>query len=203
MQLSERIKHLRTEKGLSQERLSEAVGVSRQAVAKWESGVSAPSTENLFRLAEVFGTSVDLILPKGTAASPEKTKGRRGRKTALLTVLSLLLALAISFCLWLHLRPVSFDAAACSGGYATWIFDKYSDELTEKFYTCSDQKELISNITAVRGSHEASWDGRLIFLSFDVTYLHETEGEVTLRLSFTGERIWTDTFRWGGAVMVG
>ena len=199
MQLSERIKHLRTEKGLSQERLSEAVGVSRQAVAKWESGVSAPSTENLFRLAEIFGTTVDLLLPKEKEASPQ----RRGRRKAALLIAASLLALAVGSCLWLHLRPVSFDAAACSGGYATWIFDKYSDELTEKFYTCSDQKEFISNITAVRGSHEASWDERLIFLSFDVTYLHETEGEVTLRLSFTGERIWSDTFRWGGAVMVG
>ena len=199
MQLSERIKHLRTEKGLSQERLSEAVGVSRQAVAKWESGVSAPSTENLFRLAEIFGTTVDLLLPKEKEASPK----RRGRRKAALLIAASLLALAVGSCLWLHLRPVSFDAAACSGGYATWIFDKYSDELTEKFYTCSDQKEFISNITAVRGSHEASWDERLIFLSFDVTYLHETEGEVTLRLSFTGERIWSDTFRWGGAVMVG
>ena len=168
MQLSERIKHLRTEKGLSQERLSEAVGVSRQAVAKWESGVSAPSTENLFRLAEIFGTTVDLLLPKEKEASPK----RRGRRKAALLIAASLLALAVGSCLWLHLRPVSFDAAACSGGYATWIFDKYSDELTEKFYTCSDQKEFISNITAVRGSHEASWDERLIFLSFDVTYLH-------------------------------
>lgn len=201
MQLSERIKDLRIKNGLSQEKLSEAVGVSRQAVAKWESGLSAPSTENLFRLAEVFGTGVDLLLPKEDAALPGKTDRRR--RAFMLTAVSLLLVLALGFCLWLHLRPVSFDAAACSGGYATWIFDKYSEELAEKFYSCSDEKELITHITAVRGTQEASWDRRLVFLSFDVTYLHETEGEVTLRLSFTGERIWTDTFRWGGAVVVG
>ena len=40
MDLAQRIQHLRKEKGLSQEELAEALGVSRQAVSKWESGVS-------------------------------------------------------------------------------------------------------------------------------------------------------------------
>ena len=64
MELSERIKALRQKHGLSQEKLAEQVGVSRQAVAKWEAGQSAPSTDNLFRLAEVFDTTVDLLLQK-------------------------------------------------------------------------------------------------------------------------------------------
>ena len=60
--LGERIKNQRTRAGLSQERVAELVGVSRQSVTKWESGQSAPSTENLFRLAEIFGTTVDMLL---------------------------------------------------------------------------------------------------------------------------------------------
>ena len=62
MTLGERIKNHRTRAGLSQERVAELVGVSRQSVTKWESGQSAPSTENLFRLAEIFGTTVDMLL---------------------------------------------------------------------------------------------------------------------------------------------
>ena len=62
MTLGERIKYQRTRAGLSQERVAELVGVSRQSVTKWESGQSAPSTENLFRLAEIFGTTVDMLL---------------------------------------------------------------------------------------------------------------------------------------------
>ncbi len=62
MSLGERIKNQRTRAGLSQERVAELVGVSRQSVTKWESGQSAPSTENLFRLAEIFGTTVDMLL---------------------------------------------------------------------------------------------------------------------------------------------
>ena len=62
MSLGERIKEQRKSSGLSQEKLAEFVGVSRQAVTKWETGQSAPSTENLFKLAEIFGTTVDILL---------------------------------------------------------------------------------------------------------------------------------------------
>ncbi|HJA68328.1 MAG TPA: helix-turn-helix domain-containing protein [Candidatus Mediterraneibacter cottocaccae] len=62
MTLGERIKEHRKGNGLSQEKLAELAGVSRQAVTKWENGQSSPSTENLFRLAEIFGTTVDLLL---------------------------------------------------------------------------------------------------------------------------------------------
>lgn len=62
MSLGERIKEQRKNCGLSQEKVAELVGVSRQAVTKWEAEQSAPSTENLFRLAEIFGTTVDILL---------------------------------------------------------------------------------------------------------------------------------------------
>lgn len=62
MTLAERIQEQRKRCGMSQEKLAELVGVSRQAVTKWEAGQSAPSTENLFRLAEIFGVTVDLLL---------------------------------------------------------------------------------------------------------------------------------------------
>lgn len=65
MALGERIKECRQQANLSQEKVAELVGVSRQAVTKWEANQSAPSTENLFKLAEIFGTSVDLLLTSG------------------------------------------------------------------------------------------------------------------------------------------
>lgn len=64
MKLNERIRKCRLDASLSQEEVAELVGVSRQAVTKWELGQSSPSTENLFRLAEIFGTTVDMLLPK-------------------------------------------------------------------------------------------------------------------------------------------
>ena len=62
MSLGERIKEQRKSCGMSQEKLAELVGVSRQAVTKWETDQSAPSTEKLFKLAQIFGTSVDLLI---------------------------------------------------------------------------------------------------------------------------------------------
>ena len=49
--LQDRLYRLRRERGLSQEELAAQLGVSRQAVQKWESGVSQPSLEKLTALA--------------------------------------------------------------------------------------------------------------------------------------------------------
>ena len=62
MSIGQRIRAQRINSGLSQEKVAELVGVSRQAVTKWETGRSAPSSENLFRLAALFGTTVDFLL---------------------------------------------------------------------------------------------------------------------------------------------
>ncbi|MBQ8238391.1 MAG: helix-turn-helix transcriptional regulator [Oscillospiraceae bacterium] len=62
MTLGDRIKECRLKAKLSQEKVAELVGVSRQAVTKWESGLSAPNTDNLFKLAEVLGTTVDFLI---------------------------------------------------------------------------------------------------------------------------------------------
>lgn len=70
MTLGERIKACRQKVGMSQEKVAELVGVSRQAVTKWETNQSAPNTENLFKLAEIFGTTVDLLLTDGDEDKP-------------------------------------------------------------------------------------------------------------------------------------
>ena len=53
---------LRTQKGLSQEQLAEQVGVSRQAVSKWELNTALPDTDKLVPLARALGVSVDELL---------------------------------------------------------------------------------------------------------------------------------------------
>lgn len=62
MYLGERLKEQRKKHGMSQEKLAELVGVSRQAITKWEANQSMPSTEHLFKLANIFQTTVDMIL---------------------------------------------------------------------------------------------------------------------------------------------
>ncbi len=62
MKLDEKPVLLRKEKGLTQLELAETVGVSRQAVSKWESGGGMPSTENLSCLSRLYDVSVDYLL---------------------------------------------------------------------------------------------------------------------------------------------
>ena len=60
--LGEVIKRYRTQRKMTQEFVAEALGVTRQAVSKWESGASNPSTTNLMALAKLFGVTAEEIL---------------------------------------------------------------------------------------------------------------------------------------------
>ena len=62
MNMADRIQYLRKSKGISQEELADKVGVSRQAVSKWEIGSSDPSTTNLIALANLFGVTAEELL---------------------------------------------------------------------------------------------------------------------------------------------
>lgn len=62
--LGEALKAYRTSCKMTQEFVAESIGVSRQAVSKWENGTSEPSTSNLLALAKLFGVSVEEILSK-------------------------------------------------------------------------------------------------------------------------------------------
>ncbi len=60
--LGEAIKENRTHCSMTQEFVAEQLGVSRQAVSKWENGTSDPSTSNLLALAKLFGISAEELL---------------------------------------------------------------------------------------------------------------------------------------------
>ncbi len=79
MTLSERLKMSRTQKGLSQEKIAEMLDVSRQAVTKWESGQTSPSSDNLIALANLYGVSLDELIGKNgdVMASAEEEKKKR------------------------------------------------------------------------------------------------------------------------------
>ena len=60
--LAERLREHRVRCNMTQEFVAEAVGVSRQAVSKWENGASDPSTANLIALAKLYGISAEQLL---------------------------------------------------------------------------------------------------------------------------------------------
>ncbi|MCR1899691.1 helix-turn-helix domain-containing protein [Irregularibacter muris] len=62
MNFSERLRLLRKEKGLSQEKLAELLNVSRQSVSKWESGQSYPEIDKLITLSDLFKITLDDLI---------------------------------------------------------------------------------------------------------------------------------------------
>lgn len=62
MELYEKLYELRRASGMSQEELAEKLGVSRQAVSKWESGATQPELSKLIELSKLYSVSVDELL---------------------------------------------------------------------------------------------------------------------------------------------
>lgn len=65
MTFAEQLKNIRKQAGLSQEQLADKIGVSRQAVTKWETGTGIPDIENIKSISALFGVSIDELLSEG------------------------------------------------------------------------------------------------------------------------------------------
>jgi HTH-type transcriptional regulator/antitoxin HipB len=77
--MAKRLADRRRNAGLTQEGLAEKLGVSRQAVSKWECSESSPDTDNLIALAKLYGVSLDELLyaevtPQNTSPADEASK---------------------------------------------------------------------------------------------------------------------------------
>ena len=81
MKLSEKIAGERKKQGWSQEELAEQLGVSRQAVSKWESGQSIPDLTKILKLSEVFGVTTDYLL-KETEQGRSETQRNAAENTS-------------------------------------------------------------------------------------------------------------------------
>lgn len=80
MTTGEKIAALRREKGLSQEALGEQLGLSRQAVSKWEADQAVPTMDNLMELSRLFGVPVDTLLRPEEALPGKGTEMPEGVK---------------------------------------------------------------------------------------------------------------------------
>ena len=71
MTFGEKIQKLRKEAGLSQEELSYQLGVSRQAISKWERDNGYPETEKNVRMSKIFNVTLDYLLNEEGTQTPE------------------------------------------------------------------------------------------------------------------------------------
>jgi transcriptional regulator with XRE-family HTH domain len=84
VKVAERLADIRRKHGLSQEQLAYRLGISRQAVSKWERAESSPDTDNLIALAKLYDLSLDELLkvPSSIADDVEFEQHERGRANA-------------------------------------------------------------------------------------------------------------------------
>lgn len=99
MTLGEKLKNQRKTNKYSQEKIAELVGVSRQAVTKWETDHSSPSTDNLIKLANIYHISLDELVNDSPTCPNDATKPVRKGNTALIiiSILALVITLFILF----------------------------------------------------------------------------------------------------------
>lgn len=105
MDMADRIQHLRKSKGISQEELANKIGVSRQAISKWESEQSTPDIEKIILLSDYFETTTDFLL-KGK--EPEHGTEKK-RSAAIFSVIGTILnamGLVSSLTIWIERQTV-------------------------------------------------------------------------------------------------
>ncbi len=78
MNLSERIQKLRKENQHSQEQLADILGVSRQAISKWESNQGQPEISNVIKLSQIYNVTTDYLLV-GKENTPLPTVNKESR----------------------------------------------------------------------------------------------------------------------------
>ena len=140
MTLGKRISTLRRDKKLSQESMAEILGVSRQAVSKWENDLASPDTENLIALAGLLEVDVEFLatgqitedmesdpIPEPSAAlKPERQKKDPKRLLCILLSVSIVLNILL-IGLWHHEKGteerMEAYCTACAGNAATHFAD--------------------------------------------------------------------------------
>ena len=100
MNMADRIQLLRKSKGISQEELADKVGVSRQAVSKWESEQSTPDIEKVILLSDFFDVTTDYLLKGIETVSENSTRKSDARIFSLVGSVFNFIGLIVAIMIW-------------------------------------------------------------------------------------------------------
>ena len=115
MTLGQRIQELRKQNNLSQEALGEKLGVSRQAISRWEMDGAVPEVDKLIAMSKLFGISLDELLGlKPSVPKPQIQWFKQNRTVAATLVVLLLLCALPSLLLWRENQSLRRQIAAFS-----------------------------------------------------------------------------------------
>lgn len=134
MILADKIMNLRKQNNWSQEQLAEKLGVSRQSVSKWESGMSIPDLEKILKMSSIFGVTTDYLLKDEIEETKVEDVSETEEKMCYVTVeeanayMDLVQRLAKRFALGVLLCILSPVTLVVFAGYA-----EYTNRVTEDF----------------------------------------------------------------------
>ena len=111
MNIADRIQHLRKSKGISQEELADKVGVSRQAVSKWESEQSTPDIEKVILLSDYFEVTTDYLLKGIEPVFENIPRKSDARIFSLVASVINFIGLVVAIMIWIE-RQISSSVAA-------------------------------------------------------------------------------------------
>lgn len=174
LELVEKLQKLRKDNNLSQEQLAEKIGVSRQAISKWERGEATPDSDNLICLAKIYNISLDELISskeeKGNTNMNEESKKTKLMKikdyvlVALLSIVTIIyLILGFTLSLW-HPGWLLYFLPAI----ITSIFDVIDKKSVSEFAF----PLLVAGIYLVLGFFWNLWHpGWVVFLLIPVFYI--------------------------------
>lgn len=196
-ELADHLITLRRERGLSQDDIAQDLGISRQAISRWERGVSAPDTINLIALARIYDLSLDELTGLTTQTTDSyPNEGKTERRDALaqkhklvilISTVVIAIALAMGFALYRWHENTAFVSIA--DGMVVAVNDQ-SHEMVIK----SSQYKIEDGTPAYRIIEEDSntahldasgnWKKNLAFKPGDkvkVTYAGNDENQTIIR----------------------
>ena len=132
MTFAEKFLKLRKQASLSQEEAAEKIGVSRQAISRWEQGTALPDAFNLSMISKVFGVSADYLIDDGmtslsnSAAGSDENSVDAAKEKVLSEAEDIACKTPVSACKYIHFAALIFEAAAiicfvCSQVAAFWL----------------------------------------------------------------------------------
>lgn len=202
MELSDKLSELRRANGMSQEELAEKLGVSRQAVSKWESGATQPELSKLIELSKIYQVSVDALLslehtngdhpevsPPPPLEDPAAANGQAAPEPA-----------AVPSPLRKHGKAVRYGAAALAAVVVFAVARNYNERIKRlqsqvnslQNQVSSMQGNLSSQISGISGSVQDILEREASLISqfdYEVTDVNLHKNECTLCFSLLPKSI--------------
>ena len=197
MKFSEKIIQARKAKALTQEDLAEAVGVSRQAVSKWETEEAKPDVDKLIAICKVLDLSMDYLcldrepvaVMDSAPAEPYEGKGKRYMLMGLLIGLAVAV-LAVLLCIGLY-RDHS-DPADTHVGTAP----------TNMTVTAPDYTGILEKLKVADARHETPYTGQWRILFTPSIQVPGMEVQIAVRNNHTGTTYYYDATQSGAGYYI-